>query len=79
MADLKTTYLGLELRNPIIVSSSGLTNSVDKIKKLDKSGAGAIVIKSIFAKLIQSSVETQFILAIIGIETCSFASFIKSR
>ena len=52
MADLKTTYLGLELRNPIIVSSSGLTNSVDKIKKLDKSGAGAIVIKSIFEEQI---------------------------
>jgi dihydroorotate dehydrogenase (fumarate) len=52
MADLKTTYLGLELKNPIIVSSSGLTNSVDKIKKLEKNGAGAIVIKSIFEEQI---------------------------
>jgi dihydroorotate dehydrogenase (fumarate) len=52
MADLKTTYLGLELKNPVIVSSSGLTNSVDKIKKLEKNGAGAIVIKSIFEEQI---------------------------
>ncbi|NJO89575.1 MAG: dihydroorotate dehydrogenase-like protein [Chloroflexia bacterium] len=52
MADLKTTYLGLELKNPVIVSSSGLTNSIDKIKKLEKNGAGAIVIKSIFEEQI---------------------------
>ena len=31
MADLKTTYLGLDLKNPVIVSSSALTNSVDKV------------------------------------------------
>lgn len=46
--DLTTTYLGMPLKNPIIVGSSGLTNSVDKIKKIDQSGAGAVVLKSIF-------------------------------
>jgi len=34
MTDLKTTFAGLSLRNPIIISSSGLTNSVGKNKKL---------------------------------------------
>ena len=33
MTDLKTTFAGLSLRNPIIISSSGLTNSVGKNKK----------------------------------------------
>ena len=52
MIDLKTKYLGLELRNPIIVSSSGLTNSVEKIKKLEENGAGAVVLKSLFEEQI---------------------------
>ncbi len=53
MADLSTTYAGLKLRNPFIISSSGLTNSVDKIRKLDSLGAGAIVLKSLFEEQIQ--------------------------
>ena len=48
MADLTTKYLGLTLRNPIVIASSGLTNSVDDIVELDKNGAGAVVLKSIF-------------------------------
>ncbi len=52
MADLRTNYLGIELRNPIIVSSSGLTNTVAKIKKLEKNNAGAVVLKSIFEEQI---------------------------
>jgi len=45
--DLSTQYLGLELKNPIIMGSSGLTSSVEKIKNAEKSGAGAVVLKSI--------------------------------
>lgn len=48
MADLKVKYLGLDLRNPLIVSSSGLTASVDKIKEAEQAGAGAVVLKSLF-------------------------------
>ncbi|OGU60204.1 MAG: diguanylate cyclase [Ignavibacteria bacterium GWF2_33_9] len=48
MADLKTNYLGLNLKNPLIAASSGLTNSVKDIKELYDNGVGAIVIKSIF-------------------------------
>lgn len=44
MTDLKTTFAGLSLRNPIIISSSGLTNSAGKNKKLAEDGAGAIVL-----------------------------------
>jgi hypothetical protein len=31
MSQLETTYLGLKLKNPVIVGSSGLTSSIDKI------------------------------------------------
>ena len=52
MADLSTKFVGLELRNPIIVSSSGLTDSVEKIIKLEEAGAGAVVLKSLFEEQI---------------------------
>ena len=52
MAQLKTTFAGLTLNNPIIVSSSGLTDSPEKIKKLEEAGAGAVVLKSVFEEQI---------------------------
>lgn len=55
--DLSTKYLGLELRNPLIIGSSGLTDSVKKIVDLEKYGAGAVVIKSIFEEEITMEYE----------------------
>lgn len=46
--DLKTRYMGLELKNPIVVSSSKLTSTIDNIRKCADQGAGAIVLKSLF-------------------------------
>ena len=46
--DLKTHYMGLELKNHIIVSSSKLTSTIDNIRKCADQGAGAIVLKSLF-------------------------------
>jgi dihydroorotate dehydrogenase (fumarate) len=46
--DLSTEYMGLKLKNPIIVSSSKLTAEIDNIKKCVDQGAGAIVLKSLF-------------------------------
>ena len=57
MADLSTTYMGLELRNPFIVSSSGLTDSVDKVKKAAKAGAGAVVLRSLFEEDIAAAAK----------------------
>ncbi|MFZ0485323.1 MAG: diguanylate cyclase, partial [Desulfobacterales bacterium] len=48
MVDLSTEYLGLKLKNPIIVGSSGLTSSVEKIKDIEAKSAGAVVLKSIY-------------------------------
>jgi len=52
MTNLKTTFVGLELKNPVIVGSSGLTDSVEKIIKLEKFGIGAVVLKSLFEEQI---------------------------
>ena len=46
--DLSTSYLGLSLKNPIIVGSSGLTGTVKGVQKLAENGAGAVVLKSLF-------------------------------
>jgi dihydroorotate dehydrogenase (fumarate) len=48
MADLSTNYMGISLKNPIIVGSSDLTKHGDKIKEFQDQGAGAVVLKSIF-------------------------------
>ena len=60
MADLSTSYMGLKLRNPIIAGSSGLTNSIDNIQKIYDSGAGAIVLKSLFEEQINFAVNKTF-------------------
>jgi len=57
MADLKTEYMGLELANPFIVSSCGLTNSVEGVKKAAEAGAGAVVLKSLFEEDIAGAVQ----------------------
>ena len=48
MANLAVDYMGLKLRNPIIVGSSGLTDKLESIRNLEQNGAGAIVLKSLF-------------------------------
>ncbi len=50
--DLSVKYLGLTLKNPIIVGSSGLTASVERIKSLEKNNAAAVVLKSLFEEQI---------------------------
>jgi dihydroorotate dehydrogenase (fumarate) len=49
----KTRFAGLNLRNPIIIASSGLTNSAEKNKELEKAGAGAVVLESLFEEQIE--------------------------
>lgn len=56
MADISTRYAGLELRSPIIVASSGLTQKFDKIREFAQAGAGAVVLKSIFEEQMENEV-----------------------
>ena len=53
MADLSTTYMGITLKNPLIVAASSISNYVDKVKRAEELGAGALVIRSLFEEQIQ--------------------------
>ena len=60
MINLTTKYMGFQLKNPLIVASSGLTKSPEKIKDFENKGAGAVVLKSIFEEQIMA--ETNHIM-----------------
>jgi len=53
MADLKTHYMGLELKNPIIIGASNIVTDIDNLKRIEKAGAAAVVYKSLFEEQIQ--------------------------
>ena len=53
MSDLSTTYLGLELKNPLIVGASSLTLDAKTVTKCAHAGAGAVVLKSLFEEQIR--------------------------
>lgn len=46
--DLRTTYMGLHLKNPVVASASPLSDSADRIKRMEDAGAAAVVMFSIF-------------------------------
>jgi len=52
MADLTTTYLGMQLKNPLVASSSPLTQKIDTSKQLETAGVSAIVMHSLFEEQI---------------------------
>lgn len=56
MENLEVKYLGLKLKSPIIASSSGFTSKVASILQLEKAGAGAIVLKSLFEEQIMGEI-----------------------
>ena len=60
MTNLNVKYLGLNLKNPIIAGSSGLTNSIENLKAIEKAGAGAVVLKSIFEEEIYLEFAHEF-------------------
>jgi dihydroorotate dehydrogenase (fumarate) len=53
MINLRTNYLGLELKNPIIVGANDLTANTENLIAAEKAGAAAIVYKSLFEEQIQ--------------------------
>lgn len=57
---LETTYLGLKLKSPLILSSSGITNNIENIVEADKNGIGAVVLKSLFEEQIIADRQNLF-------------------
>jgi len=52
MADLKTTYMGIPLNSPLVVAASSISGMIDRVKLAEQSGAGALVIRSLFEEQI---------------------------
>jgi dihydroorotate dehydrogenase (fumarate) len=52
MTDLSTTYLGLNLKSPLVASSSPLCEDVDNIRRMEEAGAAAVVLHSLFEEQI---------------------------
>ena len=57
MADLSTSYLGLDLKNPLVPSSSPLSKHLDSARRLEDAGAGALVMHSLFEEKIEEEDE----------------------
>ena len=58
MTDLSTTYLGLNLKNPLVASASPISKNIDKARKLEEAGVSAIVMYSLFEEqIIHESLE----------------------
>jgi len=51
--DLRTRYLGLELKHPIVASASPMTGSIDSLKRLQAAGVAAVVLPSLFEEQIE--------------------------
>lgn len=58
MVDMKTTYLGLPLKNPLVASASPLSKKLDTAKQLEEAGIAAIVMYSLFEEqIVQESLK----------------------
>jgi dihydroorotate dehydrogenase (fumarate) len=53
MADLRTRFMGIDVKNPIVVGACNLSQKPDTLAQLEKAGASAIVYKSLFEEQIQ--------------------------
>ncbi len=63
MVDLTTTYLGMKLKNPLVASSSPLTEKVENVKRMEEAGVSAIVMYSLFEEQItHESLELDYFL-----------------
>ncbi|MBN2813402.1 MAG: hypothetical protein JXQ80_04955, partial [Bacteroidales bacterium] len=82
MADLSTVFAGLQLKNPIIASSSGLSDTTSNIVALEKSGVSAIVLKSLFEEEIllemNASMKRMSSEGFLYPETLEFYDFMES-
>lgn len=54
MVDLTTTYMGLQLKSPLVVGAAGpLSENIDNLKKMEDAGAAGVVLHSFFEEQLQ--------------------------
>jgi dihydroorotate dehydrogenase (fumarate) len=71
--DLRTTYLGLELRNPLVASSSPLTGHLEILRRMEEAGAAAVVMPSLFEEQLERDE-----LAVRGFFECGMDHFVNT-
>lgn len=59
MANISTRFFGLDLKSPVIASSSSMTGHAEQVLKLAEAGAGAVVLKSIFEEEIYHELQEE--------------------
>ena len=57
--DLSTSYLGMNLRTPLVPSASPLTRNIDDVKRLEDAGAAAVVFHSVFEEQLRTSPKAE--------------------
>lgn len=57
MAELKTTFAGMTLKSPVIAGSCGWTANLEKLQEMEKNGAGAVILKSVFEEQIRMNAQ----------------------
>jgi dihydroorotate dehydrogenase (fumarate) len=67
--DLTTTYLGLELRNPLVASAGPLTSTAEGVRRLADAGVGAVVLPSLFEEQLRHQADRDSGLAAAGTES----------
>jgi dihydroorotate dehydrogenase (fumarate) len=67
--NLDTTYMGLQLRNPLVASASPLSHTLDGVRRLADAGVGAVVLYSLFEEELAAEAERQARLADAGSES----------
>ena len=72
--DLSTSYLGLELSGPVIVSANPTTRTVDSMLALERAGASAVVLPSLFQEEVEAEEMAIFDLMDMGGEFAEFDS-----
>lgn len=71
--DLTTTYLGLELKNPLVASASPLSEQVANVRRMEDAGAGAVVMYSLFEEQLRAERAAAEALVDLGSESFSEA------
>jgi len=55
--DIKTKFMGFDIKSPIIIGSCGLTSTIEDLKKIEAAGAGAVILKSLFEEQISQEMS----------------------
>jgi dihydroorotate dehydrogenase (fumarate) len=67
--NLDTSYLGLDLRNPLVASAGPMTQTAERVKRLAGAGVGAVVLPSLFEEQIRAEADRDERLAEVGIDS----------